>query len=64
MNRNPILTALMVIVGVVLLLPGLCAIVFMGAGGIGGGDSSLMLLWIVCFAVSGLGVFLIVRAFR
>jgi hypothetical protein len=63
MNRSPILTLLMVLGGIILLLPGVCAVVFMTAGGMYG-DSTLTLLWLVCLAISASGVFLIVKAFR
>ena len=65
MTRNPILTILMVIGGVILLLPGVCAIFFITMmGGPGGWDSTLVSLWFVCFLVSAGGVLLIVKAFR
>jgi hypothetical protein len=53
----------MVVVGVLLLLPGICAVVFMGASG-GGGNSPLVLLWLICFGISAAGVYLIIQAFR
>ena len=64
MARHPVLTILMVIGGLVLLLPGVCAIVFMTMGGPGRGDSALVSLWFVCFLVSAGGVVLIIKAFR
>ena len=64
MGRHPVLTILMVIGGLVLLLPGACAIFFMTMGGLGRGDSTLVSLWFVCFLVSAGGVVLIVKAFR
>ena len=64
MAHNPILTILMVIGGVILLLPGVCAIFFMTMGGPGGWDSTLISLWFVCFLVSAGGVLLIVKALR
>ena len=64
MGRHPIVTILMAIGGLVLLLPGVCAIVFMSMGGLGRGDSTLVSLWFVCFLVSAGGVVLIVKAFR
>jgi hypothetical protein len=61
MARHPFLTILMVLGGLILLLPGVCAIVFMTMGGLGTGDSALVSLW---FLVSAGGVVLIVKAFR
>jgi len=65
--RHPILTVLMVIVGAILLLPGVCAAFFVIAGGfgsIGSEDAWLIGLWLVCFLIAAAGVWLIVRAFR
>ena len=58
---------LMVIVGIVLLLPGLCAIL------VGGGliiknpanalsEGGLVVLWIICLAISAVGILLIRKA--
>jgi hypothetical protein len=62
MTRHPVITVLMVVAGVILLLPGLCALIFMSSSM--GGDSQIMLLWLLCLAISAGGVALIVRAFR
>ena len=64
MARHPVLTILMVIGGIILLLPGVCAIFFMTMGGSGAGDPALISLWFVCFLISAGGVLLIIRAFR
>ena len=64
MRRNPILIILMVIIGVILLLPGVCALVFMFAGGGPGADPTLVMLWSVSLLVSAGGIWLIVKAFR
>jgi hypothetical protein len=64
MRRHIVLTVLMVVIGVLLLLPGVCALVFIVAGGFSGVDPSLVLLWIVCLLISAGGVWLIIRAFR
>ena len=64
MARHPVLTILMVIGGLILLLPGACAIFFMTMGGLGTGDSALVSLWFVCFLISAGGIALIVKAFR
>ncbi len=63
MGRHPILTVLMVVFGVILLLPGICAVVFIAGGGFSR-DSMLLLLWAVCFLISLGGIWLLVRAFR
>jgi hypothetical protein len=64
MRRHIVLTILMVVIGVLLLLPGVCALVFMFAGGFSGVESSIVMLWIVSFLISAGGVWLIVKAFR
>jgi hypothetical protein len=62
-HRHPFLTFLMVAIGIVALLPGLCALVFMVMMP-GGGEGAIALLWLVCLAISAGGLFLIVRALR
>lgn len=62
-RRHPFLTFLMVVTGIVALLPGVCALIFMAMMP-GGGDGVLALLWLVCLAISAGGLFLIVRALR
>ena len=62
-RRHPFITFLMVVIGIVTLLPGLCALIFMAMMP-GGGDSALALLWLVCLATSAGGLFLIIRALR
>jgi hypothetical protein len=65
MGRHPILTALMVIFGFILLLPGACAIFFMVAeAGSSGTDSALVGLWIICLLIAFGGVMLIRQALR
>jgi hypothetical protein len=54
----------MVIFGILLLLPGVCAIFFMVGMGGSGSDSAITLLWIICLLIAAGGVWLIVRAFR
>ena len=56
------ITALIGLIGVVLLLPGLCALFFIG--GSSRLDSSLMLVVLVCFIVAIFGVLMIVAAIR
>ena len=63
MRRHIVLTILMVIIGLVLLLPGACALFFMVAGGFGT-DASLVTLWVVCLLISAGGIWLLVKAFR
>ena len=55
-------TALMVIAGLVLLLPGLCALVFTGS--LQSTDSEMWSLWLVCIVISAGGIALIIKAFR
>ncbi len=67
-RRSPWATALMILVGVVLLLPGLCSVVFSvilfnDPGGFGR-DPALHGLLIFCFLVGVGGVALIVSATR
>jgi hypothetical protein len=64
MRRHIALTILMVVFGAILLLPGVCSLVFIFAGGFSDGDSGLILLWIACLLVSAGGIWLIVKAFR
>jgi hypothetical protein len=64
MRRHPLLIILMVVIGVLLLLPGVCALVFMFAGGFSGVESSIVMLWIASLLISAGGVWLIVKAFR
>jgi hypothetical protein len=63
-RRDGWLTALMMVVGIVLLLPGLCAIVFAVAMGGGGGAGPLPGLWLLCLIISAGGIALIVKATR
>jgi hypothetical protein len=56
------LTTLLVLVGIVLLLPGLCSLIFMGAAGGGGGG--LALVYLLTFAIAAGGVMLIRYAVR
>jgi hypothetical protein len=63
-GRAPVLTVLMVIFGVILLMPGVCAIFFMVGMGPSGADSAIALIWAVCLAVAFAGFWLLRRAFR
>ena len=66
MTRHPVLTILMVLVGIILLLPGVCAAGFIITGGLlHGPDAFTWLgLWAICFLISAGGAFLLYRAFR
>jgi hypothetical protein len=67
-NRNPWVTALLVLIGLILLLPGLCSVILtgimIGAGGPRGDDSEFLPLLIICFLAGVGGVALIVFAIR
>jgi hypothetical protein len=63
MRRHIALTILMVIAGIILLLPGVCALAFSGAAFFSG-EAWLVILWIFCLIISAGGVWLIVKAFR
>jgi hypothetical protein len=59
----------MLLVGVILLLPGLCSLLFMltmiSEIGIGGPiGEAIIVLWIVCFFVSAIGIALIYAAHK
>jgi hypothetical protein len=66
-RRNPWVTALLILIGIILLLPGLCSLIFgailISSGG-SGGDSGLLSLLFFCFLVGVGGVALIVFAIR
>ena len=66
-GRNPWVTALLILIGIILLLPGLCSlifsVVFLSSGG-PGGNPAILLLIILGLAVGAGGVALIVRAIR
>ena len=60
--RNGCLTAFMVIVGIVLLLPGLCAIIF-GVGNLGSSHSDPMITLLVFLGLLvGFGGIMLIRA--
>jgi drug/metabolite transporter (DMT)-like permease len=62
--RDGCLTAFMVIAGILLLLPGLCAVIFVVSFSSPHPDPVSGLLVILGLAVGAVGVFLISRAFR
>jgi hypothetical protein len=64
--RNPWVTALLIIIGMILLLPGLCSLIYMAVlftDGPGSNSEYLGLL-LFCFLVEAGGVALIVFAIR
>ena len=58
------LAVFLVLIGVVLLLPGICSLIFMGLGGFGGGNGGLAGLWFLTILIAAGGVALIVFAIR
>jgi hypothetical protein len=59
------MVAFLVLVGVVLLLPGICSLIFMGFGGLGGGgQGGIVGLMFLTFLIAAGGVALIVFAIR
>jgi formate hydrogenlyase subunit 3/multisubunit Na+/H+ antiporter MnhD subunit len=63
--RSGFLTAVMVLVGIILLLPGLCAVIF-GLGEFTGSsvDPTVMLLVLIGLALGAVGIWLIWNAIR
>jgi hypothetical protein len=61
-QRSGCVTALIGLGGGILLLPGLCALIFVG--GSSRLDSSLMLIALICFIVGVFGVLMIWAAIR
>lgn len=59
---HPLLAILIGLVGILLLLPGLCALIF--AIGFGGEGLSLIPLWLICLLISAGGIALLRRALR
>jgi hypothetical protein len=60
--RNGCLTAVMVLAGIVLLLPGLCTLVLFGNGG--SSDPAMSAVALITFLIALAGIFLIVLAVR
>jgi hypothetical protein len=55
----------LVVLGLILVLPGVCSLIFMGAFGSGGGaGGGLAALWFLTFAIAAGGIALIVYAVR
>jgi hypothetical protein len=61
MLRQTALSFLMVVIGLILLLPGACALFFIFAGGFSVVGSSL---WTICLLISAGGIWLLVKALR
>jgi len=67
LNRNPWVTALLILIGIVLLLPGLCSLIVSGimlTSGEFGRDTGLLPFLLICFLIGAGGVALIVFAIR
>jgi hypothetical protein len=64
--RSVIVTALLLIGGILLLAPGVCAVIFIREymSSPQPAPSSFVLLWIVSFVISALGIAQIIYAFR
>jgi uncharacterized membrane protein YraQ (UPF0718 family) len=66
--RSGLVTALMIIAGILMLLPGLCSIfgimVIRGLDPQGAQDPGMIALWVACFAISIAGILLLRRALR
>jgi hypothetical protein len=67
-RRNPWVTALLILIGLILLLPGLCSLVLSFAivadSGSIGSDPGILSLLILCILVGAGGVALIIHAIR
>jgi hypothetical protein len=66
-TRNPWVTALLILIGVILLLPGLCSVILTGimlTNGGPGSDTEFLPVLIICFLIGVGGVALIVFAIR
>jgi hypothetical protein len=71
LDRHPIVSFLMLIGGILMLLPGACVLILVDMGGwpkysLGPFPAELFLygLWPICFAISALGVYLLVKVIR
>jgi hypothetical protein len=61
MTRHPLLTLLMV--GIILVLPGVCALGFMIAGGLPR-TAGILSIWAICLLISAGGAFLLYKIFQ
>jgi uncharacterized membrane protein len=64
MNRRPILTILMAVAGVILLLPGVCAVGFIVASGLRNPNLVIFTIWAISFLIALGGVALLRQAFQ
>jgi hypothetical protein len=66
MSRDSVLTSFLVVIGVILLLPGVCSLAFIVASGFRiGPDASFMItIWTICFLISAGGILAIYKAFH
>jgi hypothetical protein len=62
-RRNPFVSFLLFVLGAILLLPGLCSLVFVGIGGADGAPTVMALVF-VCLLIGVGGIVMIVKAFR
>ena len=62
-HRNPWVTALLILIGIILLLPGLCSLIFFWLTSVGPGGNAEFLPLLISLAGAG-GVALIVFAIR
>jgi hypothetical protein len=62
---HPLLAGLLLLLGLIALLPGICAVTFMVGMSLPGGffDPGMVVLWLVCLAISAGGI-LLIRAVR
>jgi hypothetical protein len=68
-HRNPLVTVLMVLAGLIMLLPGLCSLIvtrwMLASAGpyrLDAGTIGILSLWLAGLVIGGLGVALLVRA--
>ena len=67
-GRNPWVTALLILIGIILLLPGLCSLIFsvtiLADSGSLGSDPGILSLLVFCFLLGVGGVALLIHAIR
>ena len=68
MTRHPLVSLLMLLGGMLLMLPGGCAAYFINAVGVSPQSAGSQvttefwyILWFVCFVISALGVYMLVK---
>ena len=64
MTRHPVVAGIMVVFGLILLLPGVCAVFFIAVGSGIDIDIEMVVLWAICFLIAAGGVWLLIAAFR